>query len=76
MENVPVDVHDAKTGAVETRDNWSAECTIKDGDALLWDERLTLPLYADLPTAMQAVQDFLKRAPSIITAQTKKKGSK
>jgi hypothetical protein len=76
-ENHPESVVNAKTGKSESRDNWVASCTIKQGDGVIWQERLTLPYPAKKREAYDAIDEFMdKKAPQIILKSNQTKEEK
>src|SRR5438105_9496940 len=76
-ENHPETFLDGQTGKEQERDNWTAKCEIRQGDAVLYaPTRLILPYPATFRQAMDAIDEFRsKKAVEILKEKKKEKHS-
>lgn len=67
-------VVNSKTGKPEERVNWTGFCTIRQGESVIWQERLVLPYPATRRDAYDAIDEFQeKKAPEILKRRREKK---
>lgn len=61
-----------KKQVVEEKENWSARCTIKDGDELIDERGLVLPFPATFDEAIAAIDEYRKHfAPRLLKERHK-----
>jgi len=66
MKNVGVVSYDGKSGNSSAGDDWYTDCTITVGDRKIYSKALIVGHPASLRDAMNAVEEFRKKAPEIV----------